>query len=255
MSALAPRPAPTSSSAVAKPRALRWTVPRLSMAAVKPASPGLSRGSASEPAGTLARSANVGVAWFSCTMTEMPLARENRDTRRLGARAACARGRAMGRSPRFGRSTRADASRGGGAAGPPPSDGTKCPTVRVSTVNVLLRHRLDVVGGQRAHPVEIGREIAPVADHRPVAELTGLRRHAVRLEDEVGLGAPLGAGQLLGGDGARRHALDLVEERLLQLLRGDPAARGGAHVKRKGSRRLGDPASTRVASPFSTSPW
>ena len=26
-------------------------------------------------------------------------------------------------------------------------------------------------------------------------------------------------------------------------------------VKRKGSRRLGDPASTRVASPFSTSPW
>ena len=140
----------------------------------------------------------------------------------------------MGRSPRFGRSTRADASRGGGAAGAAAVRRLEVPDGPRVDRERLLRHRLDVVGSQRAHSVEIGREVAPVADHRPVAELTGLRGHAVRLEDEVGLGAPLRAGQLLGGDGARRRALDLIEERLLELLGGDPAARGGAHREEEG---------------------
>ena len=40
-------------------------------------------------------------------------------------------------------------------------------------------HRLDVGRRQGADPVEVGAEIAPVADHRPVAELTRLRGHAV----------------------------------------------------------------------------
>jgi hypothetical protein len=57
---------------VANSRALRRAVPRLSIEAVIEARPVRSAGSTTLPAGMLPRRANVALAGFSWTITEMP---------------------------------------------------------------------------------------------------------------------------------------------------------------------------------------
>ena len=192
VSAPAPSAAPTSSRAVANSSALRRWVPRLSMVAVMPATGPVAR--LHESAGRHARPERE-------DRRGAALLDDDRDAvgqREAGHLAAGrpssrdGRGRGMGRSPRFGRSTRADVSRGGGAALPPPSRRDELADRPGVGDEVAARDGVNVGRCQGLQPVEVRLEVPPVADHRPRAELPRLRRHAVHLEHEVRLGATLG---------------------------------------------------------------
>src|SRR4029079_17964228 len=74
---------------------------------------------------------------------------------------------------------------------------------------------------------------APGGTQGPVAELAGLRGHALRLVGEARLDPPGRPRELLGGDRRGLHALDLVEQRGLELRGGYARSRSRRHVEQE----------------------
>ena len=221
VSALALRLAPTSSSAVAKPRALRCTVPRLSMEAVNPARPGRSRGSRSPPAGMLARIAIVGVAWLSRIDDRDAVAEGEAQSPGGSAPGRPAReagewaGRPLGPLPPGG------ASRGRRGGPTARRTGLKWPIVRHRAVNVR-RAAPDVGRRERADPVEIGGEKSASPRSSPSSPVDAPGRSRCSPGTRSRLRPSLGASQLSSVMGDAPTRPPLFEEPGLEALPADP---------------------------------